>query len=192
MAICLKDVDDFIALQRRRGCSVATIVSYCQAFRTFFAYAEGRGLCANGLPAGIQSPRATDRDWRAVVRCTDGVQLFPPDYVIPQTAINAPEFGLGNTGSIIPRLDLADYIMHNSTGGLFVDFTAAGPFASKAADAGTLVDYLGVIFMHSQMPTDMRKAIVDYISMVPASDATDRASLAAYLVVTSSQYKIMH
>jgi integrase/recombinase XerD len=56
-AICLKDVDDFIALQRKGGCAVATIVSYCQAFRTFFSYAEGRGLCANGLPAGIQSPR---------------------------------------------------------------------------------------------------------------------------------------
>jgi hypothetical protein len=68
---------------------------------------------------------------------------------------------------IIPRLDLADYIMHNSTGGLFVDFTAAGPFGSKAADAGALVDYLGMIFMHSQMPTDMRTAIVDYVSMVP-------------------------
>ena len=118
--------------------------------------------------------------------------FFPPDYVIPQTTINAPEFGLENTGSIIPRLDLADYIMHNSTGGLFVDFTAAGPFGSKAADAGALVDYLGMIFMHGQMPTDMRTAIVDYVSMVPASDATDRASLAAYLVVTSSQYKIMH
>jgi uncharacterized protein (DUF1800 family) len=118
--------------------------------------------------------------------------FFPPDYMIPQTTINAPEFGLENTGSIIPRLDLADYIMHNSTGGLFVDFTAAGPFGSKAANAGALVDYLGMIFMHSQMPTDMRTAIVDYISMVPASDATERASLAAYLVVTSSQYKIMH
>src|ERR1700761_2788996 len=118
--------------------------------------------------------------------------FFPPDYVIPQTTINAPEFGLENTGSIIPRLDLADYIMHNSTGGLFVDFSAAGPFGSKAADAGALVDYLGMIFMHGQMPTDMRTAIVDYVSMVPASDATDRASLAAYLVVTSSQYKIMH
>jgi hypothetical protein len=82
--------------------------------------------------------------------------------------------------------------MHNSTGGLFVDFTAAGPFGSKAADAGALVDYLGMIFMHSQMPTDMRTAIVGYISMVPVSDATDRASLAAYLVVTSSQYKVMH
>jgi hypothetical protein len=54
------------------------------------------------------------------------------------------------------------------------------------------VDYLGMIFMHSQMPTDMRTAIVGYISMVPVSDATDRASLAAYLVVTSSQYKVMH
>jgi uncharacterized protein (DUF1800 family) len=118
--------------------------------------------------------------------------FFPPDYMIPQTTVNAPEFGLENTGSIIPRLNLANYIISNSASGLSIDVSGAGPFGSKAADAGALVDYLGMIFMHSQMPTDMRTAIVDYISTVPASDVTDRASLAAYLVVTSSEYKIMH
>jgi uncharacterized protein (DUF1800 family) len=118
--------------------------------------------------------------------------FFPPDYVIPQTTLLAPEFGLENTGSVIPRLNMANYIMHNSASGLAVDFTAAGTLGSKAGDAGALVDYLGMIFMHSQMPTNMRTAIVDYISAVPASDATDRAGLAAYLLVTSSQYKIMH
>jgi integrase/recombinase XerD len=56
-ALCLKDVDDFIAHQRERSCATATIAAYCQSFRTFFAYAEGKGLCPRGLPAGIQSPR---------------------------------------------------------------------------------------------------------------------------------------
>jgi site-specific recombinase XerD len=55
-ALCLKDVDDFLSRQRKRN-APATIVAYCQALRTFFTYAEGRGLCPSGLPAGIQSPR---------------------------------------------------------------------------------------------------------------------------------------
>jgi integrase/recombinase XerD len=38
---------------------MGTIASYCQSFRTFFRYAEGRGHCASGLSAGIQSPRVT-------------------------------------------------------------------------------------------------------------------------------------
>ena len=56
-ALCLKDVDDFLDDMRNRHCATATIASNCQAFRTFFAYAEGRQLCPTGLPAGIQSPR---------------------------------------------------------------------------------------------------------------------------------------
>jgi integrase/recombinase XerD len=59
-ALCLKDVDDFLDRQRDRHCATATIASYCQAFRTFFAYAEGRRLCPSGLPGGIQSPRLSN------------------------------------------------------------------------------------------------------------------------------------
>jgi site-specific recombinase XerD len=56
-ALCLKDVDDFLNHLRERHCATTTIASNCQAFRTFFAYADGRELCPSGLPAGIQSPR---------------------------------------------------------------------------------------------------------------------------------------
>jgi uncharacterized protein (DUF1800 family) len=118
--------------------------------------------------------------------------FFPPDYMIPQTTTNAPEFALEDTGSIIPRLNAVDYLMHNSTSGLAVDFSATGQLGGRASDPGDLVDYLGMIFMHSQMPTDMRTAIIDNISTIPATNPSARASVAAYLVLTSPQYKVMH
>jgi hypothetical protein len=118
--------------------------------------------------------------------------FFPPDYMIPQTATNAPEFALEDTGSIIPRLNAVDYLMHNSASGLAVDFSATGQLGGRASDPGGLVDYLGMIFMHSQMPTDMRTAIIDNISTIPATNPSARASVAAYLVLTSPQYKVMH
>ncbi|HZD45767.1 MAG TPA: DUF1800 family protein, partial [Acidobacteriaceae bacterium] len=118
--------------------------------------------------------------------------FFPPDYMIPQTTTNAPEFALEDTGSIIPRLNAVDYLMHNSTSGLAVDFSATGQLGGRASDPGGLVDYLGMIFMHSQMPTDMRTAIIDNISTIPATNPSARASVAAYLVLTSPQYKVMH
>ena len=34
--------------------------------------------------------------------------FFPPSYVIPGTTLNAPEFGLENTASVMDRLTLAD------------------------------------------------------------------------------------
>ncbi len=118
--------------------------------------------------------------------------FFPPNYVIPQTSLLAPEFGLENTGSVIPQFNMANYIMHNSDSGLTVGFSATGQLGGRASDPGALVDYLGMIFMHSQMPSDMRSAIVDNISSIAATNPSARASVAAYLVVTSPQYRVMH
>ncbi|HEX6495846.1 MAG TPA: DUF1800 family protein [Acidobacteriaceae bacterium] len=118
--------------------------------------------------------------------------FFPPDYVAPETTINAPEFALENTGSIIPLANAATYVMHNSASGLLVDYSATGQFGGRASDPGALADYLGMIFMHSQMPSDLRTAIVQNLSAIPASNPAARASVAAYLVVTSPEYKIMH
>ncbi len=118
--------------------------------------------------------------------------FFPPNYVIPQTALIAPEFALENTGSIVPQLNMANYLMHNTASGLTVDFSTSGPLGGRGSDPGALVDYLGMIFMHSQMPSDMRAAIVDNISSIAATNPSARASVAAYLVVTSPQYKVMH
>jgi uncharacterized protein (DUF1800 family) len=118
--------------------------------------------------------------------------FFPPSYVIPQTSLLAPEFGLENTGSVIPQFNMANYIMHNTASGLTVDFSATGQLGGRASDPGALVDYLGMIFMHSQMPSDVRSAIVDNISSIAATNPSARASVAAYLVVTSPQYRVMH
>jgi hypothetical protein len=118
--------------------------------------------------------------------------FYPPDYVAAETTIDAPEFALENTGSIIPLANAADYIMHNSTSGLQVDYSATGQFGGRASNPGDLADYLGMVFMHSQMSSDLRSAIVANVSAIPATNPSARASVAAYLVVTSSEYKIMH
>jgi uncharacterized protein (DUF1800 family) len=117
---------------------------------------------------------------------------FSPQYVIPQTDTNSPEFGLENTGSIVPRQTLADSIIHNAVPGLTVDLSAASAIGQQAAHPAQLADYLGMLFMHSQMPTDMRSDLITTISAIPATDLQSRAQVAVYLVVTSSQYKIIH
>jgi hypothetical protein len=67
--------------------------------------------------------------------------------------------------------------------------SAIGQYATNPAQ---LVDYLGMLFMHSQMPSDMRTVIIDTVSAIPNTALSTRAEVATYLVVTSSQYKIMH
>ncbi len=73
-----------------------------------------------------------------------------------------------------------------------MDLSATGAIGKNAADPTQLADYLGMLFMHSQMPADMRSDLITAISAIPATDLQSRAQVAVFLVVTSSQYKIIH
>jgi len=123
--------------------------------------------------------------------------FFPPNYVIPGTTMNAPEFGQENTASAVLRLTLANTLVFNGVSGFTVDLSktsALGITASKtgvaATDSGNLVDSLSVVFMHGQMPTQMRTDIVNHIATL--TDPAQRVRVATYLVITSSFYKVEH
>jgi len=117
--------------------------------------------------------------------------FFPPSYVIPQTTLNAPEFDLENTASAILRLTLANTIVYNKISGFNIDLSATSTLGKlAAASPASLVDTLGVTFMHGQMPAQMRTDIINTIT--PLTDAGQRTRVAVYLVLTSSQYKVMH
>jgi uncharacterized protein (DUF1800 family) len=123
--------------------------------------------------------------------------FFPPDYVIPGTTVNAPEFGQENTASAVLRLSLANSLVYNGISGFTVDLSktsALGIAASKtgvaATDAGNLVDALAVMFMHGQMPTPIRTNIVNHVATL--TDPAQRVRVATYLVITSSFYKVDH
>jgi uncharacterized protein (DUF1800 family) len=116
--------------------------------------------------------------------------FFPPSYIIPQTTLNAPEFDLENTASAILRLSLADSMVNNKIASFTVNLSATSPLGQIAAvSPANLVDTLGTMFMHGQMPTDMRTEIINTISGL---STTQQVRVATYLVITSSQYKVMH
>jgi uncharacterized protein (DUF1800 family) len=116
--------------------------------------------------------------------------FFPPSYIIPQTTLNAPEFDLENTASAILRLSLADSMVNNKITSFTVDLSATGTLGQiAAASPANLVDTLGTMFMHGQMPTDVRTEIINTISGLSTAQ---QVHVATYLVITSSQYKIMH
>ena len=121
--------------------------------------------------------------------------FFPPEYVIPGTATNAPEFGQENTASAVLRLTLADDLVNNKIANFTVNLSATSGLGKTAShtgvaltDAGNLVDALGTIFMHGQMPAQMRGEIVNHVATL--TDIGQRVRVATYLVITASQYKI--
>jgi uncharacterized protein (DUF1800 family) len=123
--------------------------------------------------------------------------FFPPNYFIPGTTLNAPEFGQENTASAVLRLTLANSLVYNGISGFTVDLSktsalgiTASATGNATTDSGNLVDSLGVIFMHGQMPSQMRTGIVNHIATL--TDPAQRVRVATYLVITSSFYKIEH
>jgi hypothetical protein len=66
----------------------------------------------------------------------------------------------------------------------------ASKTGNAATDSGNLVDALATIFMHGQMPTQMRTAIVNHVAAL--TDPARRVRVATYLVITSSLYKVEH
>jgi uncharacterized protein (DUF1800 family) len=123
--------------------------------------------------------------------------FFPPNYVIPGTTFNAPEFSQENTASAVLRLTLADNLVNNRISSFSVNLGATSPLGiiasntgNAATDSTNLVTALGVIFMHGQIPTQMQTDIVNQVSTL--TNIPERVRVATYLVLTSSLYKIEH
>jgi uncharacterized protein (DUF1800 family) len=123
-------------------------------------------------------------------RANSVFNFFPPSYVIPATTLNAPEFGIENTATATLRLSLADSIVNNKISGFTVDLSSTSSLGVLAATPSALVSNLNMLLMHSQMPTAMNTTIVNAIT--PLTSNAQRVRVAIYLIVTSSQYKVIH
>jgi hypothetical protein len=118
--------------------------------------------------------------------------FFPPGYVIPRTTMNAPEFGLENTASVADRLTLADTLVSNGVSGFNVDLSATSPLGEIVTSQGSaaLVQALDNIFLDGIPHTQLCADITDEIRTL--SDPAQKVRIAAYLMITSSDYKVLH
>ena len=123
-------------------------------------------------------------------RANSVFNFFPPDYVIPATAINAPEFGIENTATATLQESLADSIVNNKISTFTVDLSSTSSWGVLAANPTNLVTALNTLLMHSQMSSAMQTAIVNNIT--PLTSNAQRVRIAIFLIVTSPQYKIIH
>jgi uncharacterized protein (DUF1800 family) len=121
--------------------------------------------------------------------------FFPPSYVIPGTAINAPEFAQENTSAATLRMTLADSIVRNHLTSFFIDMGATsflGQIASATGDPTTdsanLVTALNILFAHAQMASTMQSAIAANAALLP--DIGQRVRVSTWLVISSNFYKI--
>ena len=120
--------------------------------------------------------------------------FYPPSYVIPGTTLSAPEFALENTGSITDTLTAANTLVFNALGSFNVDLSATSPLGQILTSQGpaALVNTLNNLFLYGTMDSNTASAITNEIVNAPWTDPAQQIRMAVYLVITSSEYKVLH
>ncbi len=119
---------------------------------------------------------------------------YPPTYVLPGTATNAPEFAIQNSSTAINRYNFANTLSFGSIAPIATLPGAIGTqpdwsaLVAVAGDANALLDKLSTLLLHGTLSASARAAIIPALNAVP--DAADRARTALYLVATSSQFQV--
>jgi uncharacterized protein (DUF1800 family) len=121
---------------------------------------------------------------------------YPPDYVVPGTAVLGPEFALQNASTAINRYNFANALAFGAIPPLATLPGAIGTTAdwstlqALAADPNALIAKLDELLLHGTMPPAMQAALRAAITAVPASNPLARARTAFYLTVSSPQYQV--
>lgn len=123
---------------------------------------------------------------------------YSPDYTVPGTALNGPEFGIMTTGTAIARANFMNTFVfgrvsggtNNAPFGTSIDLSETQALAALDASGNRLLDFLNAKMMHGTMSAQMKNTILTAVLATPAADALTRAKTAIYLVATSSQYQV--
>lgn len=122
--------------------------------------------------------------------------FFSPDYEAPgaiaQNGLDSPELEITTETTTIST---ANYLRNAIYGGLGpaadrVTLDLSKDISLASTDAGQLVDHLNSVLMASSMSSDMRNIIVDAVNNIPASNPTERARTAIYLVINSPEFAV--
>jgi uncharacterized protein (DUF1800 family) len=136
---------------------------------------------------------------QAVFMAPSVFNFYAPEYIVPGTTFNGPEFALFTTGTSVNRINLGNTLVFNRininterrvTLGTSISLSDMQAFAESDASGNRLMDALNIRLMHGSMSAQMRETILNAVLTVPATDPLLRAKRAVYLVITSSQYQV--
>lgn len=123
--------------------------------------------------------------------------FYPPDYIIPRTALPGPEFAIMTTSTSIGRANLINSMVYgrigvseNAPAGTRLDFTEMQALAAADTTGNRLLDVLNARMLNGTMSAQMRGSILTAITSIASTNPLARAQTAVYLVATSSQYQI--
>ncbi len=122
---------------------------------------------------------------------------YSPDYVIPGTAVNAPEFGILTTGTTIARANFMNTIVFSRVNvssfaptGTSINLSEMQALSAADATGNRLVDALNTKLMHGAMSAQMKSTILTAVQAVASTNTLLRTQTAIYLTASSSQYQV--
>jgi len=145
---------------------------------------------AGNLPGSLDQP---------VFQPATVFSYYQPGYEVPGTGILGPAFGILSTSTTLRRANVANQLIYsgiavntNTPTGTQLSFTALEAQALNPGP-GAIADQLNALLLHGTMSAQFKTSIVTAMNAIPTSDgnfARKRAQVAAYLVITSSQFDI--
>ena len=130
---------------------------------------------------------------------------YPADYVLPGTAIPAPEFGIFTSAEFLNRANQVNDLLYNVdqpwnapwwgpqpflTNATGTPSPSLSAFVADAADPEALVARLDRLLLHGTMTAPMRQVIVNAVGKIPSVNALRRVKLAANLILVSIDYQV--
>ncbi|MDQ6622579.1 MAG: DUF1800 family protein, partial [Verrucomicrobiota bacterium] len=121
--------------------------------------------------------------------------FFSPDYEAPgaiaAAGLRSPEFQITTETTVVST---ANYLRN-------AIYSYVGPSSDKvtlnlsseislAADPTQLVDHLNTLLLAGSMSPEMRNIVISAVGQIPASNPTERARTAIYLVINSPEFAI--
>jgi uncharacterized protein (DUF1800 family) len=125
--------------------------------------------------------------------------FYPPDYIVPGTSFNGPEYALYTTGTAVSRINFVNALVFEGvplnterrvTAGTSIGLTDLQAIIAADPSGNDLMDVLNIRMMHGTMTPQMRATILNAVLTVPEANPLLRAKRAVYLVATSSQYQV--
>jgi uncharacterized protein (DUF1800 family) len=122
--------------------------------------------------------------------------FFTPDYSTPgaiaEAGLKSPEFEITTETSVVT---VANFLRTEIYGGSLGPATDRitlniSPQVTEAANPAQLVDHLNSLMMANGMTTEMRTILINAITAIPASNPTERARTAIYLVTNSPEFSV--
>jgi uncharacterized protein (DUF1800 family) len=145
-----------------------------------------RGLNANLSPDSSVYYRATELS-EDLFDAPSVFSYFSPLYRV-QGGLLGPEFQIYTTQTAVDRADIVNATLY----GQIVPGTTANlaPFVQQAGSTSSLLSYISSIFLHGSMSAALAQAATDAINA--ASTPLAKVHAALYVVLTSSEYQIIH